>query len=202
MENILLTVVIVLLFLVLIMMIGMVFLALKIWKEKKTGISSVATVNSDNSLTRFHPEVRKRMEEAQELRKKAQIEATCHLHPKEPSEGACAICSHYYCLSCLKSHGTLWFCKEHLNLFLGSEWKEAHTVKSTPDTPEAGVEIVEFKNNLWETESLPLYVETHYKINVEGDLIESWIVLYSRAFENEEVKKRLNLISSSPATST
>ena len=167
-------------------------LALKIWKEKKAITPSVSLEEQSNSLDKYHPEVRKRMEEAQVLRKKAQLEATCHLHPKEPSEGACAICGQYFCQSCLKSHGTLWFCREHLNLFLGSEWQEAHTVKSTPDNPEAGVEVVEFKNTLWVTEGLPLYVETHYKINVEGDLIESWIVLYSREFETEEIKKRLN----------
>jgi len=197
MENILLTLVVVLLVLVLIMLIGLGVLGLKLLRGKNAQAQSDATIAAapvvvaEDPLTRFHPEVRKRMEEAQFIKRKAQLEATCHLHPQEPSEGSCAICGRYFCASCLKGHGTLTFCREHLNTFLSSGWAEVFTVKSTPEQPEAGVKVVEWKNQIWENEGTPLYVETHYKINVEGDMIESWIVLFAREAEKEVVKKRL-----------
>lgn len=194
MENILLTLVVILLVLVLIMLAGLGVVGFKLLRGKRSPADSAssrpATVEED-ALARFHPEVRKRMEEAQFVRKKAQLEATCALHPQEPSEGACAICAKFFCENCLKTHGTLSFCREHINVFLNAQWVEAFTVKSSPEHPEDGVKVVEWKNKVWDQEGTPLYVETHYKINVEGDLIESWIVLFAREADATEIKKRL-----------
>lgn len=193
MENILLTLVVILLMMVLIMMIGLGILGYRLLRDRRQqGGTEAPSAVPDDAMARFHPEVRKRMEEAKFVKKKAMIEATCALHPQEPSEGSCAICAKYFCANCLKTHGTLSFCREHLNIFLSSEWHEVYTVKSTPENPEAGVKVVEWKNNLWEEEGTPLYLETHYKINVEGDLIESWVVLFAREVEKEVVKKRLH----------
>lgn len=192
MENVLLTLVVILLVLVLIMLIGLAVLGIKLLRARSLGSADAPPpVPTASDSDRFHPEIRKRMEEAQLVRRKQMVEATCANHPNEPSEGACAICSKYFCESCLKSHGTLTFCREHLNVFLSSDWGEAYTVKSTPDDPEAGVKVVEWKNSVWEAEGTPTYVETHYKINVEGDHIESWIVLFAREAELADIKKRL-----------
>ena len=191
MENILLTLVVILLVLVLIMMIGLGVLGWKIFNQRNTPPPLPGEVVSDDPMARFHPEVRKRMEQAQFIKKKAQLEATCQLHPQEPSEGSCAICAKYFCANCLKTHRTLSFCRDHLNVFLSAQWEEAFSVRSTPDDPEAGVKVVDWKNRVWEEEGIPLYLETHYKIQVEGDLIESWIVLFSRENEKADIKKRL-----------
>jgi hypothetical protein len=136
------------------------------------------------------------MEEAKHIKNIALNEATCHLHPKEPSEGACAICDRYFCRHCLKSHQNLNFCKEHINLFLNNEWSEVFTLKSTPDDPEAGVRVVEWKKQQWVNNEQPLFIQTHYKINVDGDQIESWVVLFSRTTDKEKIKEQLaNFIS-------
>jgi len=197
MENVLLTLVVILLVIVMIMMVGLGVLGFKLLRDRKnpTSNSDAPPATPPDALARFHPEVRKRMEEAQFVKKKAQLEATCHLHPQEPSEGACAICGRFFCANCLKTHGTLTFCREHINVFLSSNWTEVYTVKSTPDDPEAGVKVVEWKNRTWEESNVPLYLETHYKINVDGDMIESWIVLFARENEREQIKKRLQSTS-------
>lgn len=196
MENILLTLVVILLVLVLIMLVGLGILGFKILKNRGLPLPAQDSGSPPplpaEASDRFHPEIRKRMEEAKLIKRKSVIEATCTLHPAEPSEGSCAICGKYFCAACLKTHRTLTFCREHLNVFHNAQWTEVYTVKSTPDDPEAGVKVVEWKNNAWELEQLPLYVETHYKINVEGDQIESWIVLFAREDEVPEIKKRLH----------
>ncbi len=199
MENILLTLVVVLLVMLLIMMVGLFYVGWKILKNKNsaTVIENKTTTDQNSSLPnidRLHPEIIKRMEDAKALKDKIRFEATCHNHPKEPSEGACAICDKYFCKSCLKSHQNLLFCREHISLYLNSHWEEVYSVKSTPNNPEAGVIIVDWKKEIWDTESLPLFVQTHYKINVDGDQIESWVVLFSRVDEKDDIKKRLTAL--------
>lgn len=198
MENILLTLVVVLLVLLLFMMGGLAVIGWRILNKKTTATppplpaEAAPAVATTAEIERMHPEIRKRMLEAQALKAQQHAEANCHLHPKEPSEGACAICDHYFCKSCLKSQQSLLFCREHVNLYLNSDWTEVHSIKSTPQDPEAGVAVVEWKKGMWERESLPMYIQTHYKINLEGDQIESWVVLFARGKEQEEIKKRVN----------
>ncbi len=184
MESILLTLVVVLLLLVLIMLAGMAVLGWRLWRERQG-----APLHPDD---RYPPEIRQRMEEARLVRESRLIEANCHLHPNEPSEGACAICDQYFCQSCLKPHRNLSFCREHLNVFLSASWAEVHTVPSTPQDPDAGVALVEWKKKTWQREALPLYVETHYKIHVDGDRIESWMVLFSREADTLNVRRLLD----------
>lgn len=199
MENILLTLVVVLLVLLLFMMGGLAVLGWRILQKKNepttpppVPLEATSPTLAQAESDRLHPEIRKRMQEAQVLKARQHAEATCHLHPKEPSEGACAICDHYFCKSCLKSQQTLLFCREHIALYLNSEWSEVHSVKSTPQDPEAGVAVVEWKKATWEREALPMFIQTHYKINLEGDQIESWVVLFARQAEQEEIKKRVS----------
>jgi hypothetical protein len=196
MENILLTLVVILLVLVLIMLAGLAALG---WRVLQGHALKTANAELNDGSDRFHPEVRKRMEEAKKARNLSHEEANCHLHPQEPSEGACGICDQYFCRSCLKPHRNLVFCREHYNVFLAAEWAEAHTVKSTPQDPEAGVQLVEWKKRLWREEAVPMYLETHYKINVDGDKIESWIVSFARTTEVLEIKERLEDLESPPA---
>ena len=177
------------------MLVGLVVVGVRLLKAKpqQSQPEALTPVVVDDK-DRFHPEIRKRMEAAQFIRRREMIESTCANHPNEPSEGGCAICAKYFCVNCLKTHGILNFCREHYNVFLSANWSEAYTVKSTPDDPEAGVKVVDWKNKVFETEGTPTYVETHYKINVEGDQIESWIVLFARETEVVDIKKRLQTI--------
>ena len=196
MENVLLTLVIVLLVLLVFMMGGAIFVGWRLLQKKSTPPELSVEDNEIPSaklpdLERLHPEVQKRMLEAQRIKARLHAEATCHVHPKEPSEGACAICDQYFCKSCLKIHGNLLFCREHVAIFLNAPWSEVHSVKSTPQEPEAGVAVVEWKKKIWEQESIPLYVQTHYKINLDGDQIESWLVVFARELDAPQVKKQL-----------
>jgi hypothetical protein len=193
MENILLTLVIVLLVLLLFMMSGLALLG---WKLLNKDNNSASKEIEDGKI---HPEIKRRMLEARALKAKQHIEASCHLHPKEPSEGSCAICAEYFCKSCLKSQQSLLFCREHLNLYLNSPWSEVCNVKSSPTDPEAGVELIDWKKKLWDSEGTPTFIQTHYKINVDGDQIESWVVLFAREKETDEVRKRLGKLNSFPA---
>jgi hypothetical protein len=193
MENILLTLVVVLLVLLLFMMGGLALLGWKLLN--KDGNSPSKEIEDD----KIHPEIKRRMLEARSLKAKQHIEASCHLHPKEPSEGSCAICAEYFCKSCLKPQQSLLFCREHLNLYLNSQWSEVCNVKSSPTDPEAGVELIDWKKKLWDSEGTPTFIQTHYKINVDGDQIESWVVLFAREKETDEVRKRLGKFSSFPA---
>ncbi len=181
MENILLTLVIVLLVVLIVVLIAAVLFAMKLVPQLK------AKTPTDN----FHPDIKKRISEAQKIKDKLILEANCHLHPSEPSEAACAICDDYFCKSCIKTYENKHFCKEHSAYFLNFKWRDVYTLKSTPDDPEAGVRVVEWKKRIWKDESIPLYVQTNYKIDVDGDQIESWVVLFSKESDSEEVKKRL-----------
>jgi hypothetical protein len=199
MENILLTLVVVLLVLLLFMMGGLAVLGWRLLQKKNAAPTppplpqeNAAPALPQSENERLHPEIRKRMQEAQALKVRLHAEATCHLHPKEPSEGACAICDQYFCKACLKSQQTLLFCREHIGIYLDAQWSEVHSVKSTPQNPEAGVEVVEWKKSTWEREALPMFIQTHYKINLDGDQIESWVVLFARQAEQDEIKKRVS----------
>lgn len=194
MENILLTLVVVLLVLVLFMLAGVVVLGWKIMRKQIPGqfpppLPTDVPVAAKDPTAHFHPEARERLSEARRLA--SLNEAICSNHPEQSSEGACAICDRHFCRGCLKNFGNLVFCREHHRVFTSTEWEEIRSLKSDPAHPEAGVALVEWKKRLWESDGMPLYVETHYKIDVHGDHIESWVVLYARKSEKGEVMKRL-----------
>jgi hypothetical protein len=194
MENILLTLIVVLLVMLLFAIGGAAVVGWKLLQKRPAHQAPALPSRPEAEVAhdKLHPEIRRRMEEARKLKELAHPEATCRIHTREPSEGACAICDQYFCKSCLKPQQSLLFCKEHVALYLGANWVEIHSVKSSPQDPEAGVDLVEWKKTLWEKETKPSYIQTHYKINLEGDQIESWVVLYVREQEREEMKKRVS----------
>ncbi len=186
MEQVLLTLVVILLVLVLIMLIGIAVVGWRLLQQRRTQADGEPKPEDS-----YHPEVRKRLEEARALAEKRTREANCHIHVKEPSEGMCAICGQFFCKSCLKTQGNLVFCREHLGIYLNAHWSEVHKLQSSPDDPEAGVALVEWKAKLWADKALPTIVQTHYKIDVAEDRIQSWVVLFARESDSEEVGRRL-----------
>jgi hypothetical protein len=52
-----------------------------------------------------------------------------------------------------------------------------------------------YLKQLFEKDDLPTYVETHYKINVDHDYIETYLVLYGMKEKIEDLKKRLQQFS-------
>ncbi len=199
MENVLLTLVVVLLVMVLLMLAGVAILTWKLLRRGSGTLEAAPATSAAASESRYHPAIRQRLAEAQLAAAHQVSDSMCALHPQEPAEGSCAICDRAFCRVCLKPHRTLLFCREHLNTFLSAPWSEVHTVKSSTTDPEAGVRLVEWKKTQWHTQGIPLFLETHYKINVDGDMIESWVVLFAREVDREAVKERLERHDASPA---
>lgn len=116
-------------------------------------------------------------------------DAFCKLHPKTEASGTCAICLGSFCETCIKNHETLMFCPTHYKVFLEHKWQDIQTVKTTPNNPHDGVQLYEYKKELWTNEEIPAYVMTHYKLNYEGDYIESYIMLFVRDIDVDRVAK-------------
>lgn len=116
----------------------------------------------------------------------------CSHHPSELSAGTCVVCENAFCSHCLKSHKSLHFCQEHLQLFLTNKWAQVASVKTNPEETEEGVYLYKLKRDLWLNEKVPSYMETQYKIDIDTDYIESFVALYVREKDLEAVQKRLH----------
>ena len=84
------------------------------------------------------------------------------------------------------------FCKEHLSLVMRYNWNEVLTIKTSTKDPEQGVRLYEVKKNLLESENIPTFIETHYKINIDQDYIETYLVLFATEDRVLELKEKLH----------
>ena len=114
----------------------------------------------------------------------------CHNHPSDHATGVCAICQNSFCEECIKEHEGHSFCEAHFRLFVSHEWDEIDTIKTNPDIPESALPLYDFKQQLWQEKEIPSVLSTHYKINIEGDFIESYVKLVVRKEELSELKDR------------
>ncbi len=101
----------------------------------------------------------------------------CLNHPEIPSMASCLICEEVFCEKCVIEHEGMYFCKEHFRTYTDHKWVQITDEKTTPDNPESGQYIWDFKRHLWKRQSTPSFVLTHYKINIEADYIESFVQL-------------------------
>lgn len=115
----------------------------------------------------------------------------CTNHPQEMSSGTCIICEKAFCSHCLKTNKNLYFCTEHLQVFVSNKWAQVASVKTNPEETKPGVILYQLKHDLWVKEQIPTYMETQYKIDVDRDFIESFVALYSREKDLELIKSRL-----------
>lgn len=138
----------------------------------------------------YHPEVLKRMKDIEKVKHK-RAELFCPNHPEEPGEVSCAICDHIFCKSCVKPFKTMHFCKEHIPLVMQNEWDEVLTIKTSTNDPEQGVRLYDIKKQLLQDENIPTYIETHYKINVDHDHIETYLVLFGIKENIPELKEKM-----------
>jgi hypothetical protein len=115
----------------------------------------------------------------------------CTKHPDRPTVGSCLLCEDVFCEDCLVEHEGMYFCKEHFKVYAAHRWTQITDVRTTPNEPELGLFVYDFKRKIWKESSTPTFVLTHYKINVEGDFIESYIQLNVR--EEDEVSLRIEL---------
>ena len=144
----------------------------------------------DDSRSDLHPAIMERIKDLGMVKAK-HTELFCPLHPDEPGEVSCAICDQLFCKSCVRPFKTLHLCKEHLPLLMNLDWKEVLTLKTSTSDPEQGVRLYDVKKELFHNDNIPTYIETHYKINVDQDHIETYLVLHALTDSIDQVQEKL-----------
>lgn len=190
MEKAALILIVIMIFLLVIILGVMSFLIYKLIQQKIPNQNDAAV--APTATPQYHPAILERMKELEKLRPK-RSDLFCPNHSDEPGETMCAICDKLYCKACIRPYKSLHFCKEHLPLIMRNEWEEVFTLKTSTHDPEEGVRLYDAKKKLFEDKNVPTYVETHYKINVDHDYIETYLVVFSIPKYIEIVRERLNL---------
>lgn len=152
----------------------LIFFIVKLVKEDRKG-----SQNHGAAPTKmYHSEVEGRIQELKSL-KPVSRDLFCPNHPDEPGEAQCAICDDLYCRVCIRPFKSLHYCKEHLALIMRHDWVEILTLKTSTTDPEEGVRLYDRKKHVFREHGLPTYVETHYKIDVDSDHIETHLKLFA-----------------------
>lgn len=151
----------------------LVFFIVKLVKEDRS-----RKENSSSEVRQYPPEVEELIREAKSL-KPVSRDLFCPNHPDEPGEAQCAVCDELYCKACIRPFKSLHFCKEHLALIMRHDWVEVLTLKTSTTDPEEGVRLYDRKKEVFRQNGLPTYVETHYKIDVDSDHIETYLKLFA-----------------------
>lgn len=188
METTLLISVIVLNIILLLVLGFLGFLVFKLIREKNL-IKPEETHKAAES-SRFHPDIQKRLDELQ-FTSPVTEDIFCPYHPQEAGEVQCGMCARYFCPKCVRPMKSIYFCKEHMALYLRHQWQEVLTLKTSSDDPEAGVRLVDKKQEIFTKYQIPTYIETHYKIDVDSDFIETYLVLFAQDDRVEQVKEHL-----------
>ncbi len=168
------------------------FFIYRLIRDQKSPRSPAVTPEFETSPD-YHPAILDRLKEAKKL-KERRADLFCPNHPEEPGEVSCGICDKIFCHSCIKPFKSLHFCREHLPLVMNNLWEEVITVKTSTQDPEHGVRIYDIKKEIFEKEDLPSYVETHYKINVDLDHIETYLVVFAIKEQVEKVKAKMEVM--------
>lgn len=140
-----------------------------------------------------HQESEKNLDVNETFKKKIYFEPLngyCFNHEKEVATNTCGICERPICEKCVRSHESLSFCPEHHQTFLSNQWRVFKSFETTPQTPEKGTTIYQFKRKIWDEQAIPTYLETHYKINHQSDEIESVIYLYAQDYRIETLNQK------------
>ena len=151
---------------------------------------SIEPPHPDISKSEFHPAIIERLKGLEKVKPK-RAELFCPNHSEEPGETMCAICDKIYCKACIKPFKSLHLCKEHLPLIMRYDWDEVVTIKTSTQDPEQGVRLYDVKKEIFEEDDIPTYVETHYKINVDQDYIETYLVLFAQLELIERVREKI-----------
>jgi hypothetical protein len=178
------------LFILVIVLVLLTIIIFKIISQKPNLPLNIEKDNRPTDVTRsdFHPDILERITKLKEISKK-ESDLYCPNHPKEPGEVPCAICDKHFCSSCVKPFKSLYFCKIHLPMVMRNEWEEILKIEASPDAPQNGVSLYDAKKFLFDEKNIPTYIETHYKINVDHNHIETYFVLFSMKPDADQVKK-------------
>jgi len=182
--------------------LGFKFLKLKetSLQQKNPRTSSTSKKSAEELLTEILPVKNKKLdpELLTSLRAKKFEKAPniyCVDHPEEFSSGKCAISGDSYCEHCLTKQGDIKIARKFLDLYLDNEWVEVVMIGNDKENKDIKDRLYKIKKSLWDDESLPVIVQGHYKINVEADEIEEFIVVLTRVDDLEYVKKELEFLN-------
>jgi hypothetical protein len=184
MESTAIFLIIVALFLLVIIIGFLSLLIYKLLKQQTISTNSSVIKSSiepnlpDAIRSQIHPGINERLLELKKI-KPTRSDLFCPNHSDEPGEANCAICDRLFCKTCIKPFKTMHFCKEHLPLIMKHDWDEVLTIKTSTSDPEQGVRLFDVKKNIFRDDDIPTYIETHYKINVDQDYIETYLVLFA-----------------------
>jgi transcriptional regulator with PAS, ATPase and Fis domain len=111
----------------------------------------------------------------------------CIDHPENFSNGKCSISLEPLCEQCLSKQGDMIIGRKYLDLFLDNEWVEIQMIR---DEKEIKKRYMDVKQDLWIKDSVPTIIQGHFKINVETDEIEPYIVLFAPEDQQELVSNK------------
>jgi len=181
-QNNLITIIIFLLLIVFSLMGAMIIILFRLLSDSKKTDQSTRDFYSHTKLGNI------KKEEASSI----VIEKNyCSNHGEFASVGSCLICEEVFCDNCLIDHESMHFCKDHFRTFANHKWKQITDTRTTPDTPEDGLFIYNFKRDQWLNNKIPSFILTHYKINIENDYIESFIQLNVKEEDAELLSNEL-----------
>ncbi|MBC77937.1 MAG: hypothetical protein CME64_18165 [Halobacteriovoraceae bacterium] len=119
----------------------------------------------------------------------------CVDHEDQVATGHCAISGEAYCEHCLTKQKDIKVAKKFLDLYLDSEWVEVAMMANAEVSQDAVDRLVKVKRCLWEENSLPMIVQGHYKINVQNDEIEAFTVIIARKEDCDYIQKELSFMA-------
>ena len=184
-QNNLVAIILFLLMIIFSMMGGMIFVLFRLLTSSKKMPEPKVEVVTEKAV------LRPAFDKAKFAQEQFVEKYYCIHHKEAPSVGTCLICEEVFCEDCLVDHESMHFCKEHFRTYANYKWKQITDTRTTPDTPEEGLYIYNFKRDIWINKNIPSFVMTHYKINIENDYIESFIQLNVREDDVDKLKFEL-----------
>ncbi|WP_127715342.1 hypothetical protein [Halobacteriovorax sp. HLS] len=115
----------------------------------------------------------------------------CKNHDEKNSVGICAICEDEFCIDCLKQIESVNLCPEHFSIYASHTWSPITNQRTTPNDPNDGVYIYKFKQQIWKSNKTPSFILNEYKIQVENDFIETYVQLYVREEQKDDISNQL-----------
>jgi hypothetical protein len=180
-----------LLFIILLLMGVIVFVLFKLLNDKNNSTVSPVSITPPPDAPKNSEQDFKEIARQKLKNEIINEKYYCHNHKESNSVGGCLICEDVFCESCLVEHEGMYFCRDHFKIFANNKWEQITDEKTTPDTPDDGLYIWNFKRHIWKNKNIPSFVLTHYKINVHDDFIESYVQLNVVADSSSELKTAL-----------
>ena len=102
----------------------------------------------------------------------------CLNHSTVAAFDFCNICDDPFCEKCYLISKGRCLCHSHFKIFKDSRWVETLRSNSSPQNPQNGIVLYEFKKEIYRSFEIPTFLDIYYSDTSHG--IESTNILYSR----------------------